>query len=154
MAPSTRLTALLAVVIAGALGAMAGIGGYTFVYAKGASYLGNDPNACANCHIMQDHLDGWIKSSHRVGRDLQRLPHAAGVRAQSISPKPSTAFFIRSRSPRATFTTRSRSRNAAGASRKTPAANVIRTSSTTSIPANDATTTPCPAFAATRVSAI
>ena len=65
MAPSTRLTALLAVVIAGALGAMAGIGGYTFVYAKGASYLSNDPQACANCHIMQDHLNGWIKSSHR-----------------------------------------------------------------------------------------
>ena len=65
MAPSTRLTALLAVVIAGALGAMAGIGGYTFVYAKGASYLSNDPRACANCHIMQDHLNGWIKSSHR-----------------------------------------------------------------------------------------
>src|SRR4029453_5896220 len=65
MAPLTRLTALLAVVIAGALGAMAGIGSYTFVYAKGASYLSNDPRACANCHIMQDHLDGWIKSSHR-----------------------------------------------------------------------------------------
>jgi hypothetical protein len=28
---------------------------YTFVYAKGYSYLTNDPGACANCHIMADH---------------------------------------------------------------------------------------------------
>ena len=63
--PPNKVTVLLAVVIALALGAAAGIGGYTFVYAKGASYLSNDPRACANCHIMQDHLDAWIKSSHR-----------------------------------------------------------------------------------------
>jgi len=61
----TRVTALLGVVIALVIGLTAGIGSYTFVYAKGASYLSNDPKACANCHIMQDHLDGWIKSSHR-----------------------------------------------------------------------------------------
>jgi cytochrome c nitrite reductase small subunit len=63
--PPSKLTMLLAVVIALALGAAAGIGGYTFTYVKGASYLRDDPKACANCHIMQDHLDGWIKSSHR-----------------------------------------------------------------------------------------
>ena len=61
----TRVTALLGVVIALVIGLTAGIGSYTFVYAKGASYLSNDPKACANCHIMRDHLDGWIKSSHR-----------------------------------------------------------------------------------------
>jgi cytochrome c nitrite reductase small subunit len=63
--PPTKLTVLLAIVIALMVGSAAGIGGYTFVYAKGASYLSNDPRACANCHIMQDHLDGWIKASHR-----------------------------------------------------------------------------------------
>ena len=63
--PQTNVTVMLAVGIALAVGAAAGLGGYTFVYAKGASYLGNDPNACANCHIMQDHLNGWINSSHR-----------------------------------------------------------------------------------------
>jgi cytochrome c nitrite reductase small subunit len=47
-------------------GAAAGIGAYTFVYAKGASYLTNDPAACANCHVMQEQLDGWMKSSHRA----------------------------------------------------------------------------------------
>jgi cytochrome c nitrite reductase small subunit len=61
----TRVTVLLAVGIAIAIGAAAGLGSYTFVYAKGGSYLGNDPNACANCHVMRDHLDGWFKSSHR-----------------------------------------------------------------------------------------
>lgn len=46
-------------------GLATGVVGYTFVYARGGSYLTNDPNACANCHIMQDHLDAWVKSSHR-----------------------------------------------------------------------------------------
>lgn len=47
------------------VGAAVGIGTYTFVYAKGASYMTNDPGACANCHVMQDHFDGWLHSSHR-----------------------------------------------------------------------------------------
>lgn len=46
-------------------GIFSGVGAYTFVYAKGASYLTNDPAACANCHVMQDHYDAWLKSSHR-----------------------------------------------------------------------------------------
>ena len=65
MARASRVTAVLAIVIALALGLTVGIGSYTFVYAKGASYLSNDPKACANCHIMREHLDGWVKSSHR-----------------------------------------------------------------------------------------
>jgi cytochrome c nitrite reductase small subunit len=43
-----------------------GIGLYTFVYAKGASYLTNDPAACANCHIMREQYEGWIKSTHHA----------------------------------------------------------------------------------------
>ncbi|TAK65444.1 MAG: cytochrome c nitrite reductase small subunit [Dehalococcoidia bacterium] len=46
------------------IGAALGTGGYTFIYAKGSSYLTNDPSACANCHVMQAEYDGWIKSSH------------------------------------------------------------------------------------------
>ena len=44
-----------AVIIAVAvlLGVVVGLGTYTFVYAKGYSYLSNDPAACANCHVMQ-----------------------------------------------------------------------------------------------------
>jgi cytochrome c nitrite reductase small subunit len=47
------------------VGLAAGIGGFTFWYGQGASYLTNDPAACANCHIMQDNYDAWMQSSHR-----------------------------------------------------------------------------------------
>lgn len=47
-------------------GLLAGVGGYTFIYARGASYLTNDPAACANCHVMQEQYDGWQRSSHRA----------------------------------------------------------------------------------------
>lgn len=50
---------------AGVTGFAVGGGLFTFVYAKGSSYLTNDPAVCANCHIMQEHYDAWIKSSHR-----------------------------------------------------------------------------------------
>ena len=63
--PPNKTTLVLGIVIALTVGTAAGIGGYTFVYAKGASYLSDDPRACANCHIMQDHLGGWTKASHR-----------------------------------------------------------------------------------------
>ena len=43
----------------------AGLGVFTFGYARGASYLGHDPAACANCHVMQGHFDDWQHSSHR-----------------------------------------------------------------------------------------
>jgi cytochrome c nitrite reductase small subunit len=46
------------------VGALFGLGSYAFVYAKGYSYLLNDPNACANCHSMRTQYDAWIKSSH------------------------------------------------------------------------------------------
>jgi cytochrome c nitrite reductase small subunit len=63
---ASKVTIVLAIALALSLGMAAGLGGYTFVYAKGGSYLTDDPNACANCHIMRDQLDGWIKSSHRA----------------------------------------------------------------------------------------
>lgn len=46
-------------------GMLVGLGAFTFVYAEGGSYLTNDPEACANCHVMQSHHDAWLKSSHR-----------------------------------------------------------------------------------------
>jgi len=46
------------------LGAMVGIGVTTFNYAKGLSYLSNDPAACVNCHIMRDEYDAWRKGPH------------------------------------------------------------------------------------------
>lgn len=60
--PTTRLVGVL---LAVSLGTAVGIGGYTFVYGQGISYLTNDPAACANCHVMAPQLDGWYQSSHR-----------------------------------------------------------------------------------------
>jgi len=46
------------------LGVLGGLGSFTFGYGQGWSYLTNDPEACTNCHVMQGHFDGWVKSSH------------------------------------------------------------------------------------------
>ena len=43
-----------------------GLGAYTFVYAKGYSYLTNDPAACANCHVMNEYYAAWMKGPHRA----------------------------------------------------------------------------------------
>lgn len=58
-----RLIAILASILTGIA---LGISIYTFIYAKGASYLVNDPAACANCHVMNEQYEGWLKSSHRA----------------------------------------------------------------------------------------
>jgi cytochrome c nitrite reductase small subunit len=55
----------IGIVLGGAMGLALGVGAYTFFYAKGASYLTNNPEACVNCHVMQEQYDGWLKSSHR-----------------------------------------------------------------------------------------
>ena len=56
---------VLSIALAALLGILGGVGAFTFGYGQGASYLSNDPAACANCHVMQDHLDSWQKSSHQ-----------------------------------------------------------------------------------------
>jgi cytochrome c nitrite reductase small subunit len=54
-----------ALLLAVAGGLLIGIGLFTFGYARGASYLTDDPAACANCHVMQEQYAGWLKSSHK-----------------------------------------------------------------------------------------
>ncbi len=49
-----------------ATGLALGLGIFTFLYARGYSYLTNDPAACANCHVMNEHFNSWIKSSHHA----------------------------------------------------------------------------------------
>lgn len=61
-----KTRALRRIVLATLLGMAIGVGIYTFVYAKGASYLTNNPASCANCHIMNEQYDGWLKSSHHA----------------------------------------------------------------------------------------
>lgn len=58
-----KIAVLVTVIVL--LGVAAGVGFFTFGYAKGASYLTNDPAACANCHVMQSQYDDWRHSSHR-----------------------------------------------------------------------------------------
>jgi cytochrome c nitrite reductase small subunit len=67
---------LLAVAIL--LGVPAGVGAFTFVYAKGFSYLSSDPRACVNCHVMNPQYDAWLTSGHRHTATCVgcHLPHA------------------------------------------------------------------------------
>lgn len=53
-------------VLSGLAGLFLGIGAYTFHFAEGLSYFSNDPNSCANCHVMREYLDSWQKSSHHA----------------------------------------------------------------------------------------
>lgn len=67
------------IVLSVLVGILVGAGTFTFGYGKGASYLSNNPQTCANCHVMQDHLDSWQHSSHHhvaVCNDCH-LPHDA-----------------------------------------------------------------------------
>lgn len=45
-------------------GVAIGLGCYSFIYARGYSYLSDNPTACINCHVMQANMDTWQKSSH------------------------------------------------------------------------------------------
>ena len=64
--PARFLSDVPAVVAGVAIGLAAGAGIFTFVYAKGASYLSPDARACANCHIMRDQYEGWVRSTHHA----------------------------------------------------------------------------------------
>jgi cytochrome c nitrite reductase small subunit len=63
---ATRAFTFAGILLAGMLGALVGIGGFTFVEARGWSYLSNDPTTCVNCHIMREQYDSWQKSSHHA----------------------------------------------------------------------------------------
>lgn len=52
--------------VTAALGALLGVGGFTFAYAEGLSYFSSDPKACANCHIMRSQYESWQRSSHHA----------------------------------------------------------------------------------------
>jgi len=64
------------------LGALAGVGVYTFGYGKGASYLSNNPQTSVNCHVMQDHFDAWQHSARILAEsiDFNRQAQAASYR--------------------------------------------------------------------------
>jgi cytochrome c nitrite reductase small subunit len=83
-----RLQTIQWIVVGIAFGIIIGIGGYTFIYAKGYSYMTNNPGACANCHVMQEYYDAWIKSSHHtvaVCNDCHTPPGLVGKYATKAS---------------------------------------------------------------------
>ncbi len=71
-----RIPAAL-VALSALIGMGAGSGGYTFYYARGWSYLLNDPRACTNCHVMLEDYDSWQKAGHHTAATCNdcHLPH-------------------------------------------------------------------------------
>jgi cytochrome c nitrite reductase small subunit len=67
----------LGLALAVLMGVCIGLGTYTFGYAKGMSYFSTDPQACANCHIMQPQLNSWQAASHHASAACVdcHLPH-------------------------------------------------------------------------------
>ena len=66
LATGKRSADVVVIVLAVMLGLLAGIGGFTFLYAEGLSYMSDDSKVCANCHIMQPQYDSWQKASHHT----------------------------------------------------------------------------------------
>lgn len=64
MLRGSQLGYALPVLLAVLVGMGLGVGVYTFGYARGASYMTDDPAACANCHVMREQFESWMKSSH------------------------------------------------------------------------------------------
>jgi len=84
-----RLAFLILGILAGAL---VGLGSYAFLYAKGYSYLLNNPAACANCHSMRTQYDAWIKSSHHSAATCNDC-HTPHNLAGKYAIKASNGFF-------------------------------------------------------------
>ncbi|MCR4941717.1 MAG: cytochrome c nitrite reductase small subunit [Campylobacter sp.] len=42
-----------------------GFGIFTFFYANGPQHLTKDPEACKNCHVMEQVYESWMKGGHQ-----------------------------------------------------------------------------------------
>ena len=62
----SRFERVFTTIILGLFGIAFGLGLFTFTYAKGFSYISDDPSACVNCHIMREQYEGWNHSSHKA----------------------------------------------------------------------------------------
>lgn len=80
------------ILIAAGTGVLAGLSLLTFGYARGWSYLTNDPDACANCHVMNEQLAGWRRSSHRQAAVCNDCHTPAGF-APKYATKALNGFF-------------------------------------------------------------
>lgn len=66
MSRSHKLTPrfIILIIAAFVIGIAIGLGVFTMTYAKGLSYLSNNPETCTNCHVMNEQYDGWIAGPH------------------------------------------------------------------------------------------
>jgi cytochrome c nitrite reductase small subunit len=87
-----RLGTIAGITTGLAVGMVIGLSAYTFLYARGASYLTDNPAACANCHIMQEQYDGWIKASHRSAAVCNDCHTPRGILAKYVA-KASNGFW-------------------------------------------------------------
>ena len=69
------------------LGVFFGSGMFTFITARGYSYMSDDPAVCVNCHVMRDQYDGWRHGSHHAVASCNdcHIPHDNLVRSFLIS---------------------------------------------------------------------
>lgn len=47
-------------------GGIVGLSMFTVTYAEATSYLSDDPDACRNCHVMNDVHDAWARGPHHA----------------------------------------------------------------------------------------
>lgn len=52
-------------IVAILLGVTVGLSFFTFGYANGSAYFGKDPQACAQCHAMNEQFTAWSNGGHR-----------------------------------------------------------------------------------------
>lgn len=59
-------------------GVVIGHGIFTFAYAKGYSYLSDDPAACKNCHVMNQVYESWQRGGHQNAATCNdcHVPHS------------------------------------------------------------------------------
>lgn len=81
-----RIPLRLLIVLAGFFGAVVGLGGFTFSYAQGFSYLSDDPVACINCHVMRDVYNAWTKGSHKGVATCSscHTPHSSDIEKYAV----------------------------------------------------------------------
>jgi len=64
--PSSVLRSVLGILSAIFIGSAIGSVIFTIGYSEMPSYLGTDPQTCANCHVMQQYYDSWAKGPHHA----------------------------------------------------------------------------------------
>lgn len=75
----TRKRKIIAILLSGI---MVGGGGLFLYMLRAHTYLGNDPSACVNCHIMAPYYATWFHSSHSRNATCNdcHVPHQNAIK--------------------------------------------------------------------------